>query len=221
MLETPPAEEVAAAYDWSGLYFGGHGGWAWGESEINVTADGLGFLVPPGSEFDLEGPFAGGQVGYDMQMGHWVLGVAGDGSWIDADGFQEQSGDDGFATELEWIASVRARVGVAFDRFLPYITGGFAFGEMDSTVGDTDGAGNFSPVAAGGAGIASGSEIAIGWTAGGGVELGLLDWLSIGAEYRYTDIEADFNETADTGVNEQWDADARFHSVRGTVNIRF
>jgi outer membrane immunogenic protein len=217
----PPPPPPPVVYDWTGFYIGAQGGWAWGESAIDITLDGLGFMVPPTSEFDIEGVFAGGQLGYDMQVGSWVFGLVGDGVWTDIEGFQEQSGDDGFETQLNWVASLRGRVGFALDRFLPYITGGFAFGEMDSTVGDTDGAGNFDPIATGGAGIATGSEIATGWTAGGGIEVGVLDWLSIGSEYRYTDVEADFDETADTGAPEEWTADARFHSIRAFANLRF
>ena len=39
----------------------------------------------------------------------------------------------GCETSNSWLGTVRGRVGYAFDRFLPYVTGGFAVGDIEAT----------------------------------------------------------------------------------------
>ncbi len=61
----PMMSPVPIAYNWSGFYFGGHGGWGAGNGQI---ADG--FVI-------------GGQIGVNMQWNSFVLGAEGDGSFVD------------------------------------------------------------------------------------------------------------------------------------------
>jgi outer membrane immunogenic protein len=60
MLSTTPI-----AYNWSGFYLGGHGGWGFGSGAFED-----GFVI-------------GGQVGVNWQFNNFVLGAEGDGSWTD------------------------------------------------------------------------------------------------------------------------------------------
>lgn len=53
------------AFSWSGFYFGGHGGWGFGQ--------------PP----FVDGAVAGGQIGVNWQFDAFVLGAEADGSWVD------------------------------------------------------------------------------------------------------------------------------------------
>ena len=92
MLSTTPI-----AYNWSGLYVGAHGGWGFGHDLLED-----GFVV-------------GGQVGYNWQFNQFLLGVEGDGSFVDWG-------------EIEAVGTARLRGGWAIDRFLLYATGGGAFG---------------------------------------------------------------------------------------------
>ena len=88
MLSTTPI-----AYNWSGFYIGAHGGWGFGDGAFED-----GFVV-------------GGQLGVNWQFNSFVLGVEGDGSFVDWG-------------ETDAVGTVRLRGGFALDRFLPYGTGG-------------------------------------------------------------------------------------------------
>jgi hypothetical protein len=54
-----------AAFNWSGFYFGGHGGWGFASGTFG------------------DGVMAGGQIGVNWQYGHFVVGFEGDASWVD------------------------------------------------------------------------------------------------------------------------------------------
>jgi outer membrane immunogenic protein len=100
-LAIPPAAPVLSTtpipYNWSGAYVGAHGGWGFGH---DLFEDG--FVV-------------GGQLGYNLQFNEFLLGVEGDGSFVDWG-------------EVEAVGTARLRAGWAIDRFLLYATGGGAFG---------------------------------------------------------------------------------------------
>jgi len=71
MVPPPPAPMLSTtplAYNWSGFYIGGHGGWAFGDGAFDD-----GFVV-------------GGQIGVNWQFNNFVVGVEGDGSWADIGG---------------------------------------------------------------------------------------------------------------------------------------
>jgi len=113
-----PAPIVAAVpvFTWTGFYVGVNAGYGW-NSDDEVTIDGVTF------ELDNEGGFVGGaQVGYNYQIGSFVVGLEGDIQYADF------GGDDDFSSS-DWFGTARARAGVAFDRALVYATGGFAFAD--------------------------------------------------------------------------------------------
>ncbi|MGH6925799.1 MAG: outer membrane protein [Propylenella sp.] len=56
---------IPIAFNWSGFYFGGHGGWGFGSGAFSD-----GFVI-------------GGQVGVNWQFNSFVIGAEGDGSWVD------------------------------------------------------------------------------------------------------------------------------------------
>jgi outer membrane immunogenic protein len=107
----------------------------------------------------------GGQIGYNYQIGSFVIGVETDIQWADTDkgvdavflpapGFAGTFAPGVFESNApEWWGSVHARAGVAFDRVLIYATGGLAYTD-DNT----------------------------GWTVGGGVEWALpVNWFGSSA----------------------------------------
>lgn len=64
----PPAvltAPVPIAFNWSGFYFGGHGGYGFGDGNLD------------------DGFMAGGQIGVNWQYDSFVFGAEGDGSWTD------------------------------------------------------------------------------------------------------------------------------------------
>jgi outer membrane immunogenic protein len=110
-----------------------------------------------------------------------------------------------FTTELNWLGTVRGRVGYAFDRFLPYVTGGVAFGGVRGSFAVTTPAGAFA---------ASGTDTNIGWTVGGGVEYAFTPNLSLKGEYLYVDL----GDTDPTPLN---NVEFTTHIVRAGLNWRF
>src|SRR5262245_53955253 len=114
----PKAPVIVPAYNWTGAYIGINGGYGWGRSKW----DGL------PATFDVKGGMAGGQLGYNWQFGQFVYGVEGDGDWTDLRGT-----DCGVAScriRNDFLATGRGRLGFAADRWLPYVTGGVAVGNI-------------------------------------------------------------------------------------------
>ena len=106
----PPAPiYVAPIFTWTGFYVGAQIGGGWGRSEIGAIS------------YNANGVVGGLHAGYNMQFGSIVAGVEGD---IEATSLKGSTAFPGvlLKTRAPWQGSVRARVGVAFDRFMPYIT---------------------------------------------------------------------------------------------------
>jgi outer membrane immunogenic protein len=101
----PPAPAFAPAYNWTGFYLGINGGGGWGHSAWTTTTG-----------FDVSGGMIGGTAGYNWQMGQWVLGVEGDVDWTNFKGNTVVGCPFGCQTSNSWLATVRGRVGYAFDR---------------------------------------------------------------------------------------------------------
>ena len=111
----------------------------------------------------------------------------------------------GCKTSNSWLATVRGRVGYSFDRFLPYITGGLALGNMKAS----------QP------GFTGGEDTNAGWTAGGGLEFVIAGNWTAKAEYLYVDL-GKFNcgLACGNGANPD-NVSFSTHLVRGGVNFRF
>jgi len=162
LYKAPPAP-LTRVYDWTGFYFGANGGGGWGHS----------FWSGPGIGFGLTGGQVGGTVGYNKQLGNIVFGVEGDIDWSSFDGGSNSAGCPvNCSTSDSWISTERGRIGYAFDRFLPYITGGLAVGDIRAAA----------------LGVGSGSAVNAGWTLGAGLEYALPGNWSLKAEYLRVDL---------------------------------
>ena len=149
------------AFTWTGFYVGANAGYGWG----NVNANGWANVG------DLDGFVGGGQVGYNYQMGQFVIGAEADFQGADL-----TSGNNlGLVrVKTEYFGTVRARVGVAFDRFMPYITGGWAYGNVKTSI----------PALA----FSSDRTHTGGYAIGGGLEYAFTNNLIGGVEYLYVDL---------------------------------
>jgi len=67
----------AERYNWSGLYFGGGAGYAWGDGLTDMSVSGV--FVQRAAP-DLNGGIWGGHVGLNYQMGAWVVGA--EAQWL-------------------------------------------------------------------------------------------------------------------------------------------
>jgi outer membrane immunogenic protein len=174
---------VAAVYNWSGCYIGGHGGWARARTELINTANTTAFgdLVPgQGFRVSDSGGIAGGHVGCNWQAGQWVWGLEAAGSWLGVKtSFLNTvfgAADDVFEIKSSWLASATARAGWAVNNWLFYAKGGFAVSGWRVSVSD---------VVPANVGSGSDRNTHFGLTAGAGIEYGLTaNWI-IGVEYDY------------------------------------
>ncbi|MGA7488429.1 MAG: outer membrane protein [Xanthobacteraceae bacterium] len=191
----PPAYGPAygPGYYWSGFYLGINGGGGWGTSQW----DGVG-------NFDLSGGVIGGTVGYNWQVNQFVLGAEGDVDWSGIKGTTTVLCPTGCETRNKWLATARGRLGYAFDRFLPYVTGGLAVGDITASV----------PI------LPGGSITNAGWTAGVGLEVGVVSNVSVKAEYLYVDL-GNFNCGLNCGLAPGGNVSFDTSLLRGGLNVRF
>jgi outer membrane immunogenic protein len=194
--DLPPRYPVTRApvyYNWTGFYLGINGGGAWGSSSWDSTGD-----------FDVSGGMLGATAGYNWQLSSWVFGLEGDIDWSNISGTTHALCALGCETSNSWLATVRGRIGYAFDRVMPYFTGGFAFGDVRA----------HTPFFAGK------DDTNAGWAVGAGLEVGLLGTFTAKAEYLYVDLgEINCGLACGAFVNDH--ASFSTHILRGGLNYRF
>ena len=110
----------------------------------------------------------------------------------------------------DWQGSARARLGLAFDRWMVYGTGGVSFTEYERRI--------FAPGAGFGERLTSART---GWNVGAGVNFAFTDHLILGAEYRYTDFGR--NRFASSGAfpGLTGSQELSSHSARASVAYKF
>ena len=191
------------AFDWSGFYIGINGGYGFGKSHHNFDAVGT-----TTGDYNVTGALAGGTVGYNWQMGSYVFGGEADFDWSNIKG-SAPCPNPAFTcgTENNWLGTARGRLGYAFNRWLPYFTGGAAFGSVKATISPS-------------AGFPGATSTRIGWVVGGGLEYAAWNYWSVKLEYNYVDLGS-FNCGAGctgTGVD---NVSFNTHIVRAGINYRF
>ena len=221
------------SFNWSGVYFGVHGGYGWGEWDASPVFkdDKIASQAPdkhPGRSVDLDGFFAGGQLGFNVQTGRFVWGLEGDLSWSDIDGseswqseWEGKTTDYTLDTDINWLATLRGRAGLASGPALFYVTGGFAFADVDTSYSIVSGNNYWNKDWSG-----SKSETKTGWTVGGGLELMLTQNWTMKAEYLYIDLGSiDVALADDACLHESkprgFDGDLDLHTFKVGFNYRF
>jgi outer membrane immunogenic protein len=194
-VKAPPPAPVY--YNWTGFYLGVNLGGAWARQSgtLFVGSDPVAII-----DRRMNGVIGGGQIGYNWQFAPWfgwgngtVLGLEADidGSSQKSDwnfsvidpiaGPASGSGTD----RIQWFGTVRGRAGIAFDRWLPYVTGGWAYGHRNIEGAVTVG------------GVATSFDASKtntnGWTVGGGVEWAFWDHWTAKLEYLHLEFNNDNN----------------------------
>ncbi|MBI1213055.1 MAG: outer membrane beta-barrel protein [Alphaproteobacteria bacterium] len=182
-----PSVAFAEPEQWTGFYIGAVGGYA------NDTMDIAGPPYPAGAPTqNMEGGLLGATVGFNWQAGSMlVLGVEAD---LSATHMEDTVRDGNYLLEGGEITSfgtLRARVGLSFGKWLPFVTAGYMWDDVEQSFSCPDSAGvpfGFCrPVASGGHGVAGGftlksSETQSGFIWGGGVEYSIDGNWSVKAE---------------------------------------
>lgn len=156
-----------------------------------TAADNLPYTTPRAGGYSWQGPYVGANLGYQWsgigRSGADPQGVTGGAQagyiWQrerfvfggEAD-LQVSNADARFASwkfSNPWFGTLRARAGVAMNNILFYGTVGLAYGTLKVENAATG---------------VSESHTSAGWTAGGGLEVGLFGNWSARAEYLYVDL---------------------------------
>ncbi|QPC45060.1 porin family protein [Kaustia mangrovi] len=210
---TPPPP--VPVWSWTGPYAGLHVGTVDGDLDGDMELTGT--SVSSSANMDPNGIMGGLQVGYNYQFDSVVVGLEGDIGFGDVDDvIYPDSLVPRIESRIDWMATIRGRLGWAWDRTLFYVTGGVAFADVKiksefsfSAFDDSD----------------SDRETLVGWTVGGGVEHALTDNISLKAEYLYADLGKKTFRYSPTifGSAEDWnsDMDLKTHTFRVGVNWLF
>lgn len=194
-------------WSWSGFYVGAQLGYAWGDFDTVATTGGVVFAS--GSD-DANGFVGGIHIGVNWQVDNIVFGLEGD---IEATGIDGHAVDAVFGVEsfmdADWQGSLRARLGFAVDNWMPYITAGVAFTDVDFSSGLIGGP------------YDTWSDTATGWTVGLGVEYAFSPNWSARLEYRYTDFGDMGTALGPIYVGFEQDVDLDSHALRLGISYRF
>jgi outer membrane immunogenic protein len=210
---------VVALPSWTGFYAGINGGGAFMSDPSLSYVDGAINAITP---INVSGSgsangVAGFHAGYNYQMpSNWLIGIEGDWDWTNLKssaapgiicsnlfGMRAQCGgisnltDNAFLeTKVNWLASVRGRLGYASSQWLLYGTGGVAFADVGYT-GNINCTGIPGTLCPGGAQAlrSSGSETRVGFVVGAGAEFKPTKNWVLGAEYLFYRFDGDATST--------------------------
>jgi outer membrane immunogenic protein len=206
-LDGAVAAAHSKSFSWSGFYAGVNGGHAWARSNIGTSVQCLDIGDPPDDVFTCpfttaaEAPgsttaaqinaagtaqlsdhsfVGGGQAGYNLQAGGFVVGLEIDGASFNLGAARSASALGTTVTtsfDTDWLFTARSRLGVPLaPSLLLYGTGGFALTNLGVTNSVTS------------IGTASTHGLVTGWTVGGGMEWALnRNWIVRG-EYLFLDF---------------------------------
>jgi outer membrane immunogenic protein len=200
-----PAFGAMPVFTWTGFYVGANVGYGWNTGTSRYYDPAFGYV---GSS--KKGGFVGGgQVGYNYQFGMFLVGVETDLQYAAVGNKGASYGNVYYTGNSDgFFGTVRARLGVAFDRALVYGTGGFAYG-------DIGGNRSYDPVL----GYHRDNSTNGGWTLGGGMEYAVSNNISAKVEGLYVNIDTKSNYTLGDRYDDR--RDTEFGVLRAGLNYKF
>jgi outer membrane immunogenic protein len=212
-----------AAFDWTGFYIGGHAGYGEpsfdGVFDISESDGSEGEPLPEettyADDLNADGFIGGAQAGYNHHSDNLVIGIEADISFTDfKDDVADNDGNDIIEADIDLLASLRLRAGLAHDRLLIYGTGGVAYASGEFTVIDDQGIEGEEN--SGDADIDS-----FGGVVGGGLEWAAMDNVSLRIEglYYVFDDEEDTSDLTDDSDPDDFLELEDIWVIRGGINI--
>jgi outer membrane immunogenic protein len=185
-----------------------------------------------GCSQDTRGTGYGVRLGYDWQMGQFVVGAAGEFGRPGIDdavtGFSTTPASYTFIRAVDWTGSLGLRAGLGTDRILVYGTAGAVYAGLDHSFATSNTANTF---------VETSDDMAWGYQAGGGIEWLLSPRLTLGGQYTFTSIDDrdrftvraqgpvgatnPFILTNPAGTDIQRADKLQWHGIRGTLTLRF
>ena len=202
-LKAPPAS--ASSFDWTGFYVGGHVGYSRGNARVTVADD-----DPTNFSHSFGSLTAGLHGGYNYVLpSRFLLGIEADMSfpnYLSADDvvWFRTTPDTDIAEKIDFMSTVRGRLGYAFDHWMVYATGGFAWslGRFLQTPGAVDD-------------IDKTLHLHTGWAAGAGAEFAIAPSWTARLEYLYRNFgHAEIMFPSGTIAGSSYDV----HTIRGGLN---
>lgn len=228
---------TSSLFTWTGFYGGINAGFKFsGDDDVHTEgqaapniANIAGGARPGFVPLNRNGFIGGGQIGYNYQFGQFVAGIETD---IDYTDFRDNRSvttaqlvtglplNNTFSSRLNFLGTVRGRLGFAYDHSLFYATGGLAYGETKQHIDMFGPTGNLQ---------FSGdqSQVKVGFAVGAGMEQAITNNLTVKAEYLFFDLGKDTLNVAvipgsggaGTGYNSHFDQNG--HIARVGLNYRF
>ena len=243
LFQTSGVMAASPMPSWSGFYIGGHAGYSWGSLDGDTTrnvvipppsAPNFWVNTPTRVPFvferdiDPEGWLGGFQAGYNIQFDRIVYGIEADFTWsgqrdsifLSGDtrpkfvNTEDYSYNEATSAKLRYMGTVRGRLGYAVGNFLPYVTGGFAWGRVTM---DTNWLLHQFNQIANLPFAASESHTHVGWTLGAGFEYAFAERWSVKVEYLYVDLG---KETYFAGMQGGGSFGMQDQTVRIGINFR-
>jgi outer membrane immunogenic protein len=219
----PVKAPVVAPFSWTGWYMGVNAGYGLGSGYGQIaapTASAMPVGFSSASQTSLfssssgatafnavpSGGLGGGQLGYNYQLfGSFVVGAETDIQGADISDNRTAFGGALINHKLDWFGTTRARVGLASGPVLSYVTGGVAYGDVETGLTTPTG------------GVTT-STTKTGWTWGSGVEAALGGNWTAKAEYLYVDLGSTGAASSTAGSLTVKNQEQIF---RGGLNYRF
>jgi outer membrane immunogenic protein len=245
-LPALPATNYMPTYlsseNWGGLYVGLNGGYGFGVSNWSDPNNPGNSPTPSTSsgDFNISGGLLGATFGANFQASSLVLGVEADldwssikGSTTPANGFCTLTTGASLAagttsagstcnTNNNWLGTARLRVGYVTHSILWFVTGGAAFGNVQTGLSGAGGPALGSPGLAPATGALQ-STVSAGWSAGGGAEFAIANNWTAKVEYLFVGLNANCNVAVSCGIDSinftSGTAAAANNSVKFATNI--
>jgi len=202
-LKASPAQSV---FDWTGLYIGAHAAYGRGPTNAVLTDP---FLVTTATNSALGGMIGGVQAGYNVRLRSGLLfGVEADltfPNYLTSNSIVALLATPGSSVveKLDYVGTVRGRLGYASGHWLLYATGGFGYagGRFVNSppVGDEE----------------KHLHVRVGWAAGAGVEYAFAPHWTARLEYLHSRFE---NANIRLASGTQYSSSLDFQSIRVGLN---
>lgn len=204
------AADVAPTASWDGAYVGVVGGYNWYKDRtteyFTATGEDTGLVY----DYSPDGWSGGVKAGINFQAGQFVYGLEADFEKTNIGGGFIDSGIGTGEDDVEWQSSIRARMGLAVDRFMVYGTGGVAFASIKNTY-------TYLPTMT----DESFTNVATGYTVGLGVDMAITEHVIGGLEFRHTDFgsKSNVSEVAFPGLTGRQEPSS--NTIRVSLSYKF
>jgi outer membrane immunogenic protein len=251
-VKAPPPAPAPVMYNWTGFYIGGHIGGAWVNRDNDHRFDGVDrcfwghfgrVCFDDNGRGDNDGNFiAGGQIGFNYQIGQWVWGVEGQISAIvsnnDDDhgcGFFTWNGTRDHLFRCrdnngDWVATAAVRLGIAVGQtgnWLLYVKGGAAFADSGFDMRRRSDCAFAFCSATNDFFFNDDDDVRVGWMVGAGIEWGAWGNWSWKLEWNFMDFGNDdrnfdhFVASCECRLRHRFDFDTQVNVVKFGLNYRF